>query len=92
VRSLFIYKELGECRGNWMMTLQEYYLEFKTTNIVKFQGLCKLVIEDLYLGDQSKDGWEEELSMCTHQPSYTLELEYSWYNDLKKYLQHGIAP
>jgi hypothetical protein len=46
VRSLFVQRELGERRGNWMMTLQEYDLEFKPTNIVKGQGLCKLVTQD----------------------------------------------
>ena len=29
VRSLFVQKELGERRGNWVTTLQEYDLEFK---------------------------------------------------------------
>ena len=35
VRSLFIQKELGERRGNWVTSLQEYDLEFKPTSIVK---------------------------------------------------------
>ena len=45
VRSLFIQKELGERRGNWVTTLQEYDLEFKPASIVKGQGLCKLIAE-----------------------------------------------
>ena len=43
VRSLFVQKELGERRGNWMTSLQEYDLEFKPATIVKGQGLCKLM-------------------------------------------------
>ena len=39
VRSLLIQKELGERRGNWVTTLQEYDLEFKPATIVKGQGL-----------------------------------------------------
>ena len=35
VRSLFVQKELGEGRGNWVTTLQEYDLEFKPVTILK---------------------------------------------------------
>ena len=35
VRSLFIQKELGERRGNWVTALKEYDLEFKPVCIVK---------------------------------------------------------
>ena len=45
VRSLFVQKELGERRGNWVTALQEYDLEFKPASIVKGQGLCKLMTE-----------------------------------------------
>ena len=45
VRSLFVQKELGERRGNWVTALQEYDLEFKLEAIVKGQGLCKLMTE-----------------------------------------------
>ena len=34
VRSLFVQKELGERRGNWVTALQEYDLEFKLASIV----------------------------------------------------------
>ena len=43
VRSLFVQKELGERRGNWVTALQEYEIEFKPASIVKGQGLCKLM-------------------------------------------------
>ena len=43
VRSLFVQKELGERRGNWVTNFQEYDLEFNPTAIVKGQGLCKLM-------------------------------------------------
>ena len=45
VRSLFVQKELGERRGNWVTALQEYDLEFKPGSIVKGKGLCKLMTE-----------------------------------------------
>ena len=48
VRSLFVQKELGERRGNWVTALQEYGLEFKPASIVKGQGLCKLMTESKY--------------------------------------------
>ena len=44
-RSLFVQKELGERRGNWVTSLQEYDLEFKPTSILRGQGLCKLMVE-----------------------------------------------
>ena len=46
VRSLFVQKELGERRGNWVTALQEYDLEFKPASIVKGKGLCKLMTEN----------------------------------------------
>ena len=45
VRSLFVQKELGERRGNWVTALQEYDLEFNPASIVRGQGLCKLMAE-----------------------------------------------
>ena len=39
VRALLIQKELGDRRGNWLTTLQEYDLEIKPTQFVKGQGL-----------------------------------------------------
>ena len=45
VPSLFVQKELGERRGNWVTTLQEYDLELKLVTIVKGKGLCKLMTE-----------------------------------------------
>ena len=50
VRSLFIKKELGERRGNWVIALQEYDLEFKPASIVKGQGLCKIMTESMGKG------------------------------------------
>jgi hypothetical protein len=48
-----------------MTTLQEYDLEFKPTNIVKGQGLCKLVTQDMGDENQEEDGWQEEPNMYT---------------------------
>jgi hypothetical protein len=56
---------------------------------MKFEGLCKMLTDALDSESQPNEGWEGELSMCTHQPSYIPTLEYSWYNDLKKYMKHG---
>ena len=86
VRTLFIKKELGERRGNWVTTLQEYDLEFKRTTIIKGQGLCKLMAE----GQNNEDNdWENEaeLHIIDICPIFTA-LE-SWYRDLVYYLQQG---
>ena len=49
IRSLLIQKKIGDRRGNWLTTLQEYDLEIKLAKLVKGQGLCKLVEEALDL-------------------------------------------
>ena len=70
VRTLSIQRELGERRGNWVTSLQEYDLEFKPTNIIKGQGLWKLIIE----GHNDEDcDWENEaeLNMIDVCPIFT---------------------
>jgi len=42
---MLVQKELGEKRENWMTSLQEYDLEITPTQIVRVQGLCKLVVD-----------------------------------------------
>ena len=66
VRSLFLQKQLGERRGNWVTTLQEYDLEFKPTCIVEGQGLCKLMVE----GKNNEEN-EAELHMMDVCPLFT---------------------
>jgi hypothetical protein len=41
IRSYFLQQELGERIWNWMTTIHEYDIEFKPTNIVCGEGLCK---------------------------------------------------
>jgi hypothetical protein len=45
VRNLLVQKELGEKRANWVTSLQEFDLEITSTQIVRGQGLCKLVVD-----------------------------------------------
>ena len=82
-------KELGERRGNWVTTLQEYDLEFKPTTIIKGQGLCKLMAK---IQDKEDIDWENEaeLHMIDMCPVFTAP-EY-WYRDLVYYLQQGYLP
>jgi hypothetical protein len=75
-----------------MTTLQEYDLEFKPANIVKGQGLCKLVTQGDDIEEQEEDGWQDEPIMYTQQVPYVPAIEGSCYNDLKYYLQHGTTP
>ena len=59
-RSLFVQKELGERRGNWVTALQEYDLEFKQATIVKGQGRCKLMTG----GQNNEDNsWDNEADL-----------------------------
>jgi hypothetical protein len=45
VRNLLVQKELGEKRANWVTSLQEYDIEITPAQIVRGQGLCKLVVD-----------------------------------------------
>ena len=75
VRSLFVQKELGERRGNWVTALQEYDLEFKPASIVKGQGLCKLMTEGRNNEENSWDN-EAKIHMVDVCPLFTAP--YSW--------------
>ena len=63
VRALLIQKELGDRRGNWLITLQEYDLEIKLAKLVKGQGLCKLMVEAQDLQMEQEEGWDNEVDM-----------------------------
>jgi hypothetical protein len=45
VRNLLVQKELGEKRANWVTSLQEFDLEITPAQIMRGQGLCKLVVD-----------------------------------------------
>jgi hypothetical protein len=45
VRNLLVQKELREKRANWVTSLQEYDIEITLAQIVRGQGLCKLVFD-----------------------------------------------
>ena len=85
VRSLFVQKELGERRGNWVTSLQDD-LQFKPASILKGQGLCKLMIEGQKNEENRWDN-EVELHMVDVCPLFTSLV--SWYRDLVHYLQQG---
>ena len=87
--TLFVQRELGERRGIWVIALQEYDLEFKPTNIIKVQGLCKLITE---VHNDDYYNWENEaeLNMIDVCPIFTGPK--SWYRDLVHYLQQGYLP
>ena len=84
IRTLFVQKELGERRGNWMTSLEEYDLEFKPTTTIKGQGICKLIAEG---HNYEECDWENEseLNMIEVCPIFTTP--ESWYRDLVHYLQ-----
>jgi hypothetical protein len=75
-----------------MTSLQEYDLEFKPTNIIKGQGLCKLATGIIDVENQEEDGWQEEPTLYMQQVPYVPSVENYYYNDLKYYLQHGTTP
>ena len=89
VRSLFVQKELGERRGNWVIALQEYDLEFKPSSIVKGKGLCKLMTENR---NNEEHAWENETELHLMDVCPLFIAPDSWYRDLVHYLQTGSLP
>jgi hypothetical protein len=91
VRNLLVQKELGEKRANWVTSLQEFDLEITPTQIVRGQGLCKLVFDSKT--EQKEDSDTSDLKqhnqnlICCAQ-----NLVSPWYDDNRHYLQHGSAP
>ena len=79
VRSLLIQKELGERRGNWVIALQEYDLEFKPASIVKGQGLCKLMTKRR---NNEEQAWEDEAELHIMDVCPLFTTRESWYRDL----------
>jgi hypothetical protein len=91
VRNLLVKKELGEKRANWVTSLQEFDLEITPAQIVRGQGLCKLVVdsetkqkEDSNTSDLEQH--DQNLIGCTQN------FMSPWYDDIRHYLQHGSAP
>jgi hypothetical protein len=86
-----VQKELGEKRANWVTSLQEFDLEITPAQIVRGQGLCKLVVdseteqkEDNDMSDLEQP--DQNLICCTQN------FVSPWYDDIRHYLQHGSAP
>ena len=84
VRSLFVQKELGERRGNWVTSLQEYDLEFKPASIVKGKGLCRLMTKNR---NNEEHAWEDEAELHLMDVCPLFTAPESWYRDLVHYLQ-----
>jgi hypothetical protein len=88
VRNLLVQKELGEKRANWVTSLQEFDLEIIPAQIVRGQGLCKLVVdsETEQKEDNMSEQHDQNLICCTQN------LVSPWYDDIRHYLQHGSSP
>jgi hypothetical protein len=91
VRNMLVQKELDEKRANWVTSLQEYDLEITPTQIVRSQGLCKLVV-DSTIGQQEESDTsnlgqrDQSLICCAQNPTSPL------YEDIIFCLEHGSAP
>jgi hypothetical protein len=91
VRNLLVQKELGEKRENWVTSLQEYDIEITPAQIVRGQGLCKLVT-DSAVGQQEENdmlnpGQHYQNQICCVQNPVS-----PWYDDIKFCLIHGSTP
>jgi hypothetical protein len=91
VKNLLVHKELGEKRANWVTSLQEYDLEFTPAQIVRGQGLCKLVADSTTGQQEESDlsnlGQQDQNLICCVQNPVS-----PWYDDIRFCLEHGSAP
>ena len=69
-------KELGERRGNWVTSLQEYDLEFKPASIVRGNGLCRLMVEG---NNNEESDWENEAELHMTEVCPLFTAPESWY-------------
>jgi hypothetical protein len=82
VRNLLVQKELGEKRSNWLTSLQEYDLEITPAQIVRGQGLCKLVVDSET--EQQEDSDTSILEQHDHSfICCTQNLVSPWYDDIR---------
>jgi hypothetical protein len=91
VRNLLVQKELGEKRAHRMTSLQEYDLEIKPTQIVRGQGICKLVVDSVNSLDNELEIPDDTLPHET-QIHCTQNTPNYWDDDIKFYLKHGTTP
>jgi hypothetical protein len=91
VRNLLVQKELGEKRANWVTSLQEYDIEITPAQIVRGQGLCKLVV-DSAVGQQNVTDMLTPDQHYQNQICCAQNLVSSWYEDIKFCLIHGSTP
>jgi hypothetical protein len=75
-----------------MIVIQEFDLEIKPANIVRGQGLCKLVAESQDSIGPGESGWENELFVCSNEILFVPANNDSWYSDLSYFLYHGTCP
>jgi len=67
-------------RGNWIAKILEYDIEIKPTNMIKRQGLAKLMIETNFQALDINE-LDNEQEMATPQISQAF-LESPWYVDI----------
>jgi hypothetical protein len=79
---------MGEKQANWATSLQEYDLKITLAQIVRGQGLCKLVVDSVQEQQSQTDMLIEDQSpiYCVQNPT-----NY-WYDNIKFYLIHGSTP
>jgi hypothetical protein len=91
VRNLLVQKELGEKRANWVTSLQEYNIEITPAQIVRGQGLCKLVVDSTT--GQQEESDTSNLGQHDQNAIYCVQNSVSpWYDDIKFCLENGSAP
>jgi hypothetical protein len=91
VRNLLVQKEIAEKRANWVTSLQEYHIEITPAQIVRGQGLCKLVV-DLAIGQQEENDMLNPRQHYQNQICCAQNPISPWYDDIKFCLIHGSTP
>jgi hypothetical protein len=66
-------------------------LEIKPSQIVKGQGLCKLVVESVNVPDKDPCS-DNEVYLIQSEVLFSPDNPNSWYSDIRFYLLNGTTP
>ena len=94
IKDILTQVELDGRRAKWISTLLEYDLESRPTNLIKWQGLEKLMARSNceVLGVNFFHLCSENVSQVEESQAHSDFIASSWYKDIIYFLQNIQAP
>ena len=94
IKDILTQEELNGRRAKWISTLLEYDHGIRPTNLVKGQGLAKLMAQSNceFLGVNFFDLCSENVAQVEERQMHSYFIASSWYKDIIYVLQNLQAP